>query len=157
MVQMNFFVRQKQSHRCREWTGGHRGRRWGWDELGKEHWHEYTAMGRQLAGSHCMAQGTQLGALHWPREVGCGVKPEGGDMCICRCCSVAQSCHTLCNPLDCNTPGFPVLHSLLEFAQTHVHSISDASQPSHPSVNHLISSVIPFFSCPLFSPAQGLF
>ena len=53
-------------------------------------------------------------------------------MCICRCCSVAQSCHTLCNPLDCNMPGFPVLHSLLEFAQTHVHSISDASQPSHP-------------------------
>ena len=34
------------------------------------------------------------------------------------CCSVAQSCPTLCNPMDCSTPGFPVLHCLLEFAQT---------------------------------------
>ena len=35
--------------------------------------------------------------------------------------SVAQSCLTLCNPMDCSTPGLPVLHYLLEFAQTHVH------------------------------------
>ena len=38
----------------------------------------------------------------------------------------------LCEPMGCNTPGFPVLHYLLEFAQTHVHWISDAIQPSHP-------------------------
>ena len=37
------------------------------------------------------------------------------------CCSVAQSCLILCDPLDCNTPGFPALHYLLEFAQAHVH------------------------------------
>ena len=37
------------------------------------------------------------------------------------CCSVAKSYTTLCNPMDCRTPGFPVLHCLLEFAQTHVH------------------------------------
>ena len=37
------------------------------------------------------------------------------------CCSVAQSCPTLCDPMDCSRPGFPVLHYLLEFAQTHVH------------------------------------
>jgi len=37
------------------------------------------------------------------------------------CCSVAESCLTLCDPMDCSTPGFPVLHSLPEFAQTHVH------------------------------------
>ena len=43
--------------------------------------------------------------------------------------SVAQSCPTLCYPTDCNTPGFPVLHQLLEFIQTHVR---DAIQPSHP-------------------------
>ena len=36
------------------------------------------------------------------------------------CCSVAKSCLTLCDPMDCNTPGFPVLHHLPEFAQTHV-------------------------------------
>ena len=38
-----------------------------------------------------------------------------------KCCSVAQSCPTLCNPTDCSIPGFPVLHYLLEFAQIHVH------------------------------------
>ena len=46
-------------------------------------------------------------------------------------CSVAQSCPTLCNHMNCSTPGFPVLHYLLEFAQTHVHWIDDAIQPSH--------------------------
>ena len=46
--------------------------------------------------------------------------------------SVAQSCLTLCNPMDCSTPGFPVHHQLLELAQTHVHWISDAFQPSYP-------------------------
>jgi len=40
---------------------------------------------------------------------------------IYSCCSVAQLCLTLCDPMDCNMPGFPVLHYLLEFAQTHVH------------------------------------
>ena len=46
--------------------------------------------------------------------------------------SVAQSCPTLCNPMDCSTPGFPVHYQLLELAQTHVHPVSDATQPSHP-------------------------
>ena len=47
-------------------------------------------------------------------------------------CSVAQSCLTLCDPVDCNTPGFYVHHHLPKFAQVHVHCISDAIQPSHP-------------------------
>ena len=47
-------------------------------------------------------------------------------------CSVAQSCPTLCNPMDCNTPGFSVIHHLPEFAQTHAHLFSDAIQPFHP-------------------------
>ena len=46
--------------------------------------------------------------------------------------SVSQFCPTLCNPMDCSTPGFPVHHQLLELAQTHVHRVSDAIQPSHP-------------------------
>ena len=46
--------------------------------------------------------------------------------------SVAQSCLTLCDPVHCSTPGFPVHHQLLEFTQTHVHWVSDAIQPSHP-------------------------
>ena len=46
--------------------------------------------------------------------------------------SVAQSCPTLCNPMNCSTPGLPVHHQLLELTQTHVHWVSDAIQPSHP-------------------------
>ena len=50
----------------------------------------------------------------------------------CCCCSVTQSCPTLCDPMDCSTPGLPVPHHLPEFAQHHVHCIGDAVQPSHP-------------------------
>ena len=46
--------------------------------------------------------------------------------------SVAQSCLTLCNPMNHSTPGLPVHHQLQEFTQTHVHRVSDAIQPSHP-------------------------
>ena len=46
--------------------------------------------------------------------------------------SVAQSCLTLCNPMNCSTPGLPVHHQLPEFTQTYVHQISDAIQPAHP-------------------------
>ena len=46
--------------------------------------------------------------------------------------SVAQLCLTLCNPMNCCTPGLPVHHQLLEFTQTHVHQVGDAIQPSHP-------------------------
>ena len=47
-------------------------------------------------------------------------------------CSVTQLCMTLCYPMDCSMPDFPVLHHLLEFVQTHVHWVSDAIQQSHP-------------------------
>ena len=64
--------------------------------------------------------------------------------------SVAQSCPTLCDPMNCSTPGLPVFHHLLEFTQTHVHWVSDAIQPSHP-----LSSSSPIaFS---LSQHQGLF
>ena len=46
--------------------------------------------------------------------------------------SVAQSCPTLCNPMNRSTPGLSVHHQLPEFTQTHVHRVSDAIQPSHP-------------------------
>ena len=46
--------------------------------------------------------------------------------------SVTQSCPTLCDPMDCSTPGFPVHHQCLELTQTHVHRVGDAIQPSHP-------------------------
>ena len=56
--------------------------------------------------------------------------------------SVAQSCLTLCNPMDCNTPGFPVHHQLPELTQTHVHEVGDPIQLSHP----LLSPFPPTFS-----------
>ena len=52
-------------------------------------------------------------------------------------CSVTQSCTTICNPMDCNTSGFPALHHLPGFAQSHVHWVSDVIQ----------------WSCPLLSPS----
>ena len=64
--------------------------------------------------------------------------------------SVAQSCLTLCNPMNCSMPGFPVHHQLLELAQIHVHRLSDAIQSSHP----LSSPSPPAFN---LSKHQGLF
>ena len=64
--------------------------------------------------------------------------------------SVAQSCLTLCDPMNCSTPGLPVHHQLPEFTQTHVHRVSDAIQPSHP-----LSSPSP--PAPNPSQHQGLF
>ena len=63
--------------------------------------------------------------------------------------SVTQSCLTLCDPMNCSTPGLPVQHQLLEFTQTHVHWVGDTIQPSHP--------VFLFFSCLQFFPASGSF
>ena len=56
--------------------------------------------------------------------------PKG--QCCCHCCGVAKSCLTLCDPMDCSTPDFLVLHHLLEFARTCVPWANDAIQPSHP-------------------------
>ena len=64
--------------------------------------------------------------------------------------SVAQSCPTRCDPMDCSTPGLPVHHQLPEFTQTHVHRVGDAIQPSHP----LSSTSPPTFN---LSQHQGLF
>ena len=64
--------------------------------------------------------------------------------------SVTQSCPTLCDPMNCSTPGLPVHHQLPEFTQTHIHRVSDAIQPPHP-----LSS--PFSSCPQSLPASESF
>ena len=68
-------------------------------------------------------------------------------VCVHRCCcSVAQSCVTLCDLMGHSTPGFPVHHQLPQLAQTHVYQVSDAIQPS---------SVVPFSSCLQPFPASG--
>ena len=64
--------------------------------------------------------------------------------------SVAQACPTLCDPMDCSTTGLPVHHQLVDLAQTHVHQVGDAIQPSHP-----LSSPSP--PAPNPSQHQGLF
>ena len=64
--------------------------------------------------------------------------------------SATQSCPTLCNPMNCRTPGLPVHHQLPEFTQTHVHQVCDAIQPSHS-----LSSPSP--PAPSPSQHQGLF
>ena len=56
--------------------------------------------------------------------------------------SVTHLCPTLCDPMDCSMPGFPVHHQLPELAQTHMHQVSDAIQPSHP----LLSPSLPTFN-----------
>ena len=65
------------------------------------------------------------------------------------CCSVSQSCPTLCDPMDCSMPAFPVPHHLQKFAQVHVPCLSDAIQPSHP--------LTPSSSAINLSQYQGLF
>ena len=64
--------------------------------------------------------------------------------------SVAQSCPTLCDPMNYSMPGLPVHHQLPEFTQTHVHQVGDAIQPSHP-----LSSPSP--PAPIPSQHRGLF
>ena len=64
--------------------------------------------------------------------------------------SVARSCPTLCDPMDCSMPGFPVRHRLPELAQTHVHWVGDA-------IHIILFSVFPFSSRPQSFPASGFF
>ena len=64
--------------------------------------------------------------------------------------SVAQSCLTLCDPMNCSPPGLPVHHQLSEFTQTHALQVSDAIQPSHPLLS-------PSPAAPNPSQHQGLF
>ena len=83
-----------------------------------------------------------MSLLHYILKIEEGVERENVQFS-----SVAQSCPTLCNPMDCSTPGFPVHYQLLEFTQAHVHWVGDAIQ----------SSVIPFSFHLQSFPASGSF
>ena len=90
-----------------------------------------------------------LSEVPWP--------PHSGSL-LCRICvvaawkvsvqfsSVAQSCPTLCNPMNRSAPGLPVHHQLPEFTQTHIHRISDAIQPSHPLSSPSLPPIPPSIS-----------
>ena len=69
---------------------------------------------------------------------------------VCKFSSVAQSCPTLCDPMNRSTPGLPVHHQLLEFTPTYVHQVGDAIQPSHPLLSPSPSRLQSF-------PASGSF
>ena len=69
--------------------------------------------------------------------------------CCCCCWSITKSCLTLCDLINCSMPGFPVLHYLLAFAQTHIHWVDDAIQPSCP--------LCPLFLLPSIFPSLRVF
>ena len=81
-----------------------------WLELGQWEIHSHDTV---LSHSRCPAAVSQTCQVH-------------------QFSSVTQSCPTLCDPMNCSTPGLPVHHQLPEFTQTHVHWVGDAIQPSHP-------------------------
>ena len=70
--------------------------------------------------------------------------------------SVTQSCLTLCDPMNCSTPGLPFHHQLLEFTQTQVHRVGDAIQPSHPLSSPTPPALNPFLASESF-PMSKLF
>ena len=87
-------------------------------------------------------QGSNLCLLHW--QVGSLPLHHREPYCQhVQIRSVAQSCPTLCDPMNRSTPGLPVHHQLLEFIQTHVHRVSDAIQPSHPLSSPSLPSLNP--------------
>ena len=75
------------------------------------------------------------------------------DICSCvslsmyQFSSVTQSCPTLCDPMDCSTPGLPVHHQLVGFTQTHVHCIGDSIQPPYPLSSLLLHHAFEDLSC----------
>ena len=93
-------------------------------------------------------QELNLGLLHC-RQILYQLNYEGSPLSVCFS-RVAQSCPTLCDPMNHSTPGLPVHYQLPEFTHTHVHQVSDAIQPSHP-----LSS--PSLPAPNPSQHQGLF
>ena len=73
--------------------------------------------------------------------------PTSSCCCCCCCCSVPKMHPTLCDPMDCCMPGFPILSQLPEFVHFHIHWVGDAIQPFHPLLP-------PFPSCPNLSQHQ---
>ena len=85
----------------------------------------------------------------YPKELNQDLEEVSVLPCSLQFSSVAQSCPTLYDPMDCSTPCFPVHHQLPELTQTHVHWVW-----CHPTIS---SSVIPFSSCPQSLPASECF
>ena len=110
--------------------------------------------GWEACGIFLPEQGSNLCPLQWKRRISATGPPGKAfheDFCsLLQFSSVAQSCLTLCDPMNRSSPGLCVHHQLPEFTQTRVHRVSDAIQPSHP-----LSSPSP--PAPNLSQHQSLF
>ena len=84
---------------------------------------------RSLLQGIFLTQGSNPGFLHC-RRILYHLRHQGSPCLYPQVSSVAQFCVALCDPIDCSMPGFPVHHQLPELAQTHVHRVGDAIQPS---------------------------
>ena len=90
------------------------------------------AKGQPVPGTHLSWDlGSDADCPAQCRAIVGGCQDSLGIVAMC-CGSVAKLYLTLCDPMDCRTPGLPVNHQLPELTQTHVHRVSDAIQPSHP-------------------------
>ena len=172
MVTITLYTRQQKRNWCIEQSFGLCGRGRGWDDLGEWHLNMYNIIYETRRQSRFNAWYWMLGAgaLGRPRGMVWGGRREEGSGWGTRVylwqmhvdiwqnqynivklknkihrnqfSSVTRLCPTLCDPMDCSTPGFPVHHQLLELAQTFVHWVRDAIQPSHP----LLSPSPPLFN-----------
>ena len=79
-----------------------------------------------------ISKGPSASGLHQLTQLKSSLLNSAGVQFSVQFSSVAQSCPTLCNPMNCSTLGLPICHQLPEFTQTHVHRVGDAIQPSHP-------------------------
>ena len=151
--------KQNQAHRYREQNSDYQRVR-GWGEWGG------GVVGNMLRRKNCMGiDGMKTKFLEW---AGCKFFRNRNTMLFIwnlhnlirsdQIRSVAQSCPTLCDPMNRSTPGLPVHHQLTEFTQTHIHQVGDDIHPSsrwrHPAIS---SSVVPFSSCPQSLPASESF
>ena len=119
--------RGRQSMRC--WVASPIQWTWVWVSSGNWWWTGrpgvLQSMGLQRVRHDWAMERTDLLTGHRQPEETCYV-PSSQTSQFSQFSSVAQSCLTLCNPMDCSMPGIPVLHCLLEFADTHVHWVGDA-------------------------------
>ena len=101
-----------------------------WQREKKTYTHVSTCTQMSVAALIIIAK--ILETIKYPSSVGIVVYPQIEIFSSVQLSSVAQSCPTLCDPMNRSTPDLPVHHQLLEFTQTHVHWVGDAIQPSHP-------------------------
>ena len=123
------------------------------EKIGYPHQHSWTSVVAQMVNNSTALQETWVRSLGWEDPLEKGTATHTSILAwriSIRISSVAQSCPTLCNPMECSMPGLPVHHQFPEFTQTHVHWVGDDIQPPHP---------LPSPSPPVFnlSQHQGLF